>query len=278
VSGSIRHDALNRFFAQAAAERGAPVQLMEPDMGWALEGITRALDEAWGAALAAGLWLGPGVLQPVARAELRRELEAYVRFEVAYNEDGIQRPRTNAAKIIRSGAIQGEYAFANVELEGGDVRFRLRGSVDRIDEGLDERVSGAERYLAAIDYKSSVHSTPAAGRKKGWDDGIVLQVPLYAAALAKERPEHVIARMEYRTLRNPEVVHQLCLYGVKGGEIVETPEARARLDAALVDAGEVITSIRDGELPAAPARSSGCPPYCPALDICRIPGGPRAAE
>jgi hypothetical protein len=275
VSGSIRHDALNRFFARAALEHGAPVQLMTADEQWAIEGISHALDEAWEAASSAGLWLGPQVLRPVARAELLRELVAYVRFEIGYNEDGVQRPRTNAAKIIRSGAIQGEHPFADVQLEGGEVRFRLRGSIDRIDEGLDGRVEGASRYLAAIDYKSSKYSTPAAGRAKGWDDGIVLQVPLYAAALEKLRPGHIVARMEYRTLRDPQVVHQLCLHAVKGGEIVEAPEARARLDAALVDTGELIANIRDGVLPADPARSSGCPPYCPALDICRIPGGPR---
>lgn len=278
VSGSIRHDALDRFFARAASEHGAPVQLMPDDREWAEAGIARALDEAWSAAAAEGAWLGPEVLRPLARAELLRELVAYVRFEIGYNDDGVSRPRTNAAKIVRSGAIQGEVAFSDVSLEGGGVSFRLRGSIDRIDEGLDDRVTGAERYLAAIDYKSSIYSTPAGGRKKGWDDGIVLQVPLYAAALAKLRPEHVIARMEYRTLRNPEVVHQLCLHGVKGGAIVETPEAHERLDGALKDAGELIAEIRRGELPASPAPSSGCPPFCPALDICRIPGGPREGE
>lgn len=278
VSGSIRHDALDRFFARAAAEHGAPVQLMAKDADWAREGITRALGEAWDAAAADGAWLGPEVLRPIARAELLRELVAYVRFEIGYNEDGVNRPRTNAAKIVRGGAIAGEESFSDVPLEGGGVRFRLRGSVDRIDEGLDDRVPGASRYLAAIDYKSSIHSTPAGGRKKGWDDGIVLQVPLYAAALAKLRPEHVVARMEYRTLRNPEVVHQLCLHGVKDGVVVETVEARDRLNDALVCAGRLVANIRRGELPASPAPSSGCPPFCPALDVCRIPGGPKEAQ
>lgn len=286
VSGSIRHEALARFFARAADERGAPVQLMSGDEEWARDGISRALDEAWDAARASGLWLGPPLLRPIARDELLRELRTYLRFEIRYNEDGVQKPRTNAAKIIRSGAVQGEYPFTDVPLEGGGVRFRLRGSVDRIDEGLDDRVEGANRYLAAIDYKSSIHSTPAAGRAKGWADGIVLQVPLYAAALEQRFPEHRIARMEYRTLRGPKVVHQLCLHGVgtegKGAQkesvIVESPEARAMLDSALEHAGALIATIRRAELPAQPAASSGCPPFCPALDICRIPGGPRNAE
>lgn len=275
VSGAIRHEALHRFFTRAVVERGGPVQLMEPDRAWSKSGIATALDEAWAAAAARGEWLGPAVLQAIARAELLRDLQAYVAFEIRYNEDGVNRPRTNAAKIIRSGAVEGEVRFGDLPLEAGAVRFRLRGSIDRVDEGLDERVEGAGKYLAAIDYKSSKYSTPAAGRKEGWADGVVLQVPLYAAALAALRPGHVVARMEYRTLRRPEVVHQLALFGVKGSEIVGMPDSLARLEVALGKAGVLITDIRSGVLPAAPTRSSGCPPFCPARDVCRIPGGPR---
>jgi hypothetical protein len=75
------------------------------------------------------------------------------------------------------------------------------------------------------------------------------------------------------------IVHALRLVGVKAkkgeeGAVVEFPEARERLEAALAAAGRVIASVRGAVLPASPARSAGCPPFCPAWDVCRIPGGP----
>lgn len=276
VSGSLRHDALDRFFARARDEHrgGAPVLLMGADADWALKGIAAALDDAWTAAAAQGVWLGPAAIQHVARAELRRELDEYVRFEIKFNEDWSNN-KTNASKVIRSGAAEGEFRFGDVPLTGDGVSFRLRGTIDRIDHGMDERIAGAERYIAAIDYKSSIYSTPAGGKSKAWDDGIVLQVPLYAAALARLRPDHIIARMEYRTLRSPKIVHQLSLHPVKNGELQEAPDAQAKLDGALAAAGRLISELRAGALPARPAPSAGCSPYCPARDICRIPGGPR---
>ncbi|HVH40571.1 MAG TPA: PD-(D/E)XK nuclease family protein [Gemmatimonadaceae bacterium] len=276
VSGALRHDALDRFFARARALRGPdiPVQLVNRDLAeWAFDLMREALDAAWEAAEAKGLWLGPPVLHGVARAEMLRDLEEYLRFEAKYNEDGTNN-RTSASKIVRGGAIEGEFKFNDIELSGAGVTFRLRGSIDRIDRGVDERITGADRYIAAIDYKSSKYSTPAAGKAKAWDDGIVLQVPLYAAALEKMRPGSTVARMEYRTLRRPEIVHQLSLHPVKAGEVQDAPEARAKLSAALDAAGRLITELRTGQLPALPAPSAGCPPFCPARDICRIPGGP----
>lgn len=280
VSGSLRHDALARFFRRAAAERfaGGPVQLREGDLAWAIDAIAQALDDAWQAAHGAGEWLGPSALHGIARAELRRELQEYVRFEVKRNEDARTKPQTNAAKEVLGGAIADELAFEGLELEGDGVTFRLRGSIDRVDEGQDERVAGSSRYLAAIDYKSSKASTPAGGRKQAWDDGIVLQVPLYARALELLRPGHVVARMEYRTLRRPGVEHQLRLVGVRKGEVVAHPEARERLERALAHAGRVIASVRAATLPARPTESAGCPPFCPAWDVCRIPGGPRVVR
>lgn len=279
VSGSLRHDALDRFFANARKERtaGKPVLLAKDDAEWAMSDMARALDEAWTAAAEAGEWLGPAMIQSAARAELLRELHEYLAWEIEFNE-GWSDNRKNASKVIRSGAAEGEYKFDDVELEGGGVKFKLRGSIDRVDVGVDDRVAGAERYIAAIDYKSSIYATPAGGKTKAWDDGIVLQVPLYAAALERLRPEDIVARMEYRTLRNPKPVHVLSLHPMKKGELQDAPEARERLDAALDAAGRLITDLRGGVLPAYPAPSAGCSPYCPARDICRIPGGPRDVD
>jgi hypothetical protein len=52
------------------------------------------------------------------------------------------------------------------------------------------------------------------------------------------------------------------------------PEAEEKLAHALDVAGSHIAAVRDGIVPTAPKDSTGCSPYCPARDICRIPGGP----
>lgn len=278
VSGHLRHDALDRFFARAREERGAPVVIGKADEAYVNAGIAVALHEAWSAAESAGMRLGPQAVRATQQEELLTGLRRYLAWEMKFNDD-YSNARTTASKIIRSGAIKGEHAFENVILEGDGVTFKLRGMVDRIDQGVDDRIPGAEHYLAAIDYKSSRGSTPGGGNKQAWDDGIVLQVPLYAKALQRDFPEQQVVRMEYRTLSaKPERVHALSLAPVEKGQLVDgeaAEEAQRQLDGALAAAGRRVRAARTGALPAAPARSAGCSPYCPARDICRIPGGPR---
>lgn len=273
VRGSIAHDALDRFFKAAFARVNAPVFLRTADKEWALALLDASLDDAWNAAVKAGEWLGPEMLRQVALAELRAELQGYVTFEIVWNEKSYT-ANTSASKQVRSGFVEGEHKFNDVRITGSDVTFTLRGSIDRVDRGVDERVPGADRYIAAIDYKSTKYSTPAGGDKKGWDDGVVLQVPLYAAALQQLRPQDLVARMEYRTLRSPEVVHPLSLAPVARGAIQDATDAEQKLADALDAAGTRVLQVRSAQLPADPAPSCGCSPYCPARDICRIPGGP----
>jgi len=274
--GTIVHDALDRFFAAANGEFGSPVFLRAGDTDRAQALLGRSLDEAWSAMEQQGAWLGPVAIRATARAELGAELLAYLDYEIGWNEKSFDN-RTNAAKNVRTGSVEGEFAFDKVRLDGGGVPFLLRGKVDRVDRGItgaDANVPDAARYVAAIDYKSTKYSTPAGGSSKGWADGIVLQVPLYAAALRVLRPNDLVARMEYRSIRSPKEYHQLVLAPVKKGEVQDATEAEEKLMGALAAAGRKIAEIRRGELPAAPTPSAGCSPYCPARDVCRIPGGP----
>ncbi len=274
--GAIVHDALDRFFAAALREIGSPVFLRHADEARAQALLTEALEQAWLAMEQSGAWLGPVATRRTARAELARDLTGYLMFEIGWNEKS-WKSNTASSKNIRTGAVEGEVAFKKVRLDGGGVPFLLRGKIDRVDrgiEGADASVAEAGRYVAAIDYKSSKYSTPAGGSSKGWADGIVLQVPLYAAALRALRPTDRLARMEYRTIRSPKEYHQLVLAPVKKGEVQSAADAEGRLAAALAAAGQKILQLRRGELPAAPTPSAGCSPYCPARDICRIPGGP----
>ncbi|MCX5762843.1 MAG: PD-(D/E)XK nuclease family protein [Gemmatimonadetes bacterium] len=273
VRGSLLHDALDRFFTAAFARVKQPVFLRGTDAKWATPLMEQSLTDAWKAAEAAGEWLGPDTLRNVALGEMRADLCAYLAFDIEWNEKSYT-GNTSASKQVRTGFVEGEYEFKDVRLRGSGVTFMLRGSIDRVDRGVDERVPNADRYIAAIDYKSTKYATPAAGKKIGWDDGVVLQVPLYAAALQQLRPQDLVARMEYRTLRSPETVHALSLAPVAKGALQAAPEAEQKLADALDAAGRRVQQVRDGVFPADPAPSCGCSPYCPARDICRIPGGP----
>jgi hypothetical protein len=276
VRGIVMHDALDRFFAAARTGVGGPVHLLEADRPWAVPALDAALDAAWSAAGGAH-WLGAPSLRATALEELRHQLRTYLDFELGQNAKAYNN-RSPVSKQIRMGADEGEFEFTGVELEGNAIRFRLRGQIDRIDRGVDDRIDDAGMYYSAIDYKSSKGSTPANGKKAGWDDGVVLQVPLYAAVLRKLRPEQTLARLEYRTLRAPATVHQLDFSPlVKAGAemaVQGNPEAEEKLAHALDVAGSHIAAVRDGIVPTAPKDSTGCSPYCPARDICRIPGGP----
>lgn len=274
VRGRLMHDTLHRFFEAEKKRRGAPVYLQVADAAAAQAMLDDAFDAAWAQAEADGTWLGPSMLQQVARNEIRTDLHAYLAFEIEWNRKSGDN-RTSAAKQIRTGYESGELMFEKVPLAGAGTAFLLRGAIDRVDRGVDDRVPNSDRYIAAIDYKSSVSATPAAGKPAAWDDGVVLQVPLYVAALRHERPGDLVARLEYRTLRNPKAVHALSLAPLAKGELQDADDAEEKLALALDAAGRRVAQLRNGEYPAEPTASCGCSKYCPARDVCRIPGGPR---
>lgn len=276
--GTILHKALEHFFAEARRLRGErAVYLRDQDRAFVAAQLPISLDEAW-RATAAEQWLGNPALHHVVRTELHDALAKYLDFEIAFNEKSTDN-RTKSSKQIQTGAAESELSFDKVELTGAGVHFRIHGQIDRVDTGVDDRIDGATQYFAAIDYKSSKYATPGAGSRKAWEDGVVLQVPLYAAVLQSLRPNQTLARLEYRTLRSPEVVHQLQFVGVKAAKgkaatIEQDEDAATRLQAALDAAGTRVRAAREGDLPARPVPSCGCSPYCGARDICRIPGGP----
>jgi hypothetical protein len=141
--------------------------------------------------------------------------------------------------------------------------------------GVDDRFRSGD-YLAAVDYKTTKWSCPGKGEKGAWDDGVVLQVPLYAYALATKNPGTTAVRVEYRALKKPEAVHSLELFTVdKLGKRAE-PDAEAveRMETALNRVVRHVRTARSGEFPVFPAPSCKCPSFCHSLEICRVPGGP----
>ena len=278
VRGSLWHDTLRRFFERAAQRFGSPVVLRPEDLKALEPVLDEVLNEAWEVAVSTG-WLGPEALHQVTRASTRRALWRYLEWEAEEIEKERASNRGNAPKRLRTGVAHHEFSFANVVLERGGVRMQYRGTIDRVEYGVDERIPNAETWIAAVDYKSTRWSTPGGGSPHAWGDEIVLQIPLYAHALRTLHPDSRIARTEYRAVKSREAVHVLQLATVdwKTGDILPDAEAAMRLETSLDAVVAHVRSIRGGSFPIAVPPTCTCPPWCPGRDICRIPGGPREA-
>jgi hypothetical protein len=274
--GSVLHLALQHFYIEAKARVGGPVFLLPADRTWAEAMLSEALDKALGES--EWRWLGHPVLRDARRAELWRILSGYLDWEMDQHEKMTDPGRRSyaAQKVIRAGADDHEVKFEDMVFERDGVRIMYRGSIDRVDVSVDSRVA-AGRFIAAIDYKTSVYSTPGGGEKGAWNDGVVLQVPLYAHALRTLRPEQEIARVEYQALKQPKQVHSLELYTIdrKSARLEPDVEAGEQWQGALDHAVAHVRRARVGEFSADPPKSCKCPPWCHGRDICRIPNGPR---
>jgi hypothetical protein len=275
VRGSVLHDALKRFY-DAALEHthGEPVFLGQFHASWAEPLLIQSLDAALTDA-EEQTWIGHPALRQTKRRELRRMLLRFLRFEIDYNER-MENNRTNNAKILRTGVTEHELPFEDIVLERDGIRFRFRGSIDRVEQGVDERVD-ATAFIAAVDYKTTKYAVPAAGELGGWDDGVVLQVPLYAYALTCLKPGSKVSRVEYRAVKNREVPHSLELVQVDRATkaLSPNPAAVEKMERALTAVTRYVRRVRAGEFPASPAPSCMCPSYCHAWAICRVKGGPK---
>lgn len=277
--GALLHRALKRFYDRARERVGGPVFLRRADLEWAIPLALGSVDAVLDAARGGGReWLGHELLLPAKREELRRLIRRFVEWEAEQHEEMFDPRMKVPPKMVRTGVDQHEVGFDRVALERNGVVFRFRGSVDRVEVGVDDRFPSA-RLLAAVDYKTTKWSVPGGGDKEAWNDHVVLQVPLYAYALSRIRPGMEPARIEYRAIANREAVHSLQLYRYDKSEgLVADPDAKAMMERALDAVAEHVRRARGGEFPASPAPSCNCPPFCHALEICRIAGGPRVVR
>ena len=276
VRGTILHDALRRFYDAELERADGPVLIREADRERAQRGIEVALDAALDAQ-AYESWLGHPALRDVRRAELRRLLRKYIDFEIDDNEK-FYNTRSPAFKTVRMGAGRHEVAFDDLELNVAGARIRLRGSIDRVDESIDD--DAGRHYVAVIDYKSSEYAVPGRGSPGAWNDGVMLQLPLYAEAMRMLKPGTDVARLEYRTLSSPATRGKLALVKVdrKIGDTGPNEKDVAKYEAALGHVAAHLIELRAGRFPARPAPSCGCPPYCHARDVCRTSGGPKEGK
>ncbi len=272
--GAVLHDALRRFYGAAGRRSGGPVFLEPADAAWARPLLRESLVEALGAA-EANVWLGHPALRDLKHAELEQLLLAFLDFEIEENRKAFD-GRTTAGRTVRTAVAEHEVTFDGVSLERDGITFRFRGTIDRVEVGADERAPGS--WVAAVDYKTTIYSCPGAGQPSGWDDGVVLQVPLYAWALSVLRPGAAVARVEYRAIKQAKRAHCLSLVRVGKSGVTAGAEERARMDSALSAAARHVGRVRAGEFPAAPAPSCHCPPFCHAWDVCRVRGGPSTGR
>lgn len=272
--GTIMHEALQRFYDRARKHVGRPVFLRAGDLAWARPMLETALAETLKAA-EGRLWLGHAALRVHHLRELGRVLTKYLDWEVEQHEEMYDSAKRNAPRMVRTAVDRHEVGIDGLVFERGGVRIKIRGRIDRVEVGCDERVD-ASNLVTAVDYKSSIYSTPGSGNAKAWDDGIVLQVPLYAWALTQLNPGSEVCRVEYRAIKQRKLGHPLELYQVtKGGKLAPDEKANTKMEAALDAVAAHVTAVRQGYFPARPAESSSCPPWCHGWEICRVPGGPR---
>lgn len=271
--GNVLHDALRRFYEAARRKLKQPVLLLPGTEEWAVPLMRASLEEALEAAKAK-VWLGHPALAEAKRQELLRIVEDYLAWEIKDNGQLDSKRAKKSLRILRTAVDAHELPFDEVVLERDGIRFRFRGRIDRVEVGVDPRVD-ARGFVAAVDYKSSRNGVPGAGDPAAWDDGVMLQLPLYATALLSLMPDAKISRVEYRTLRGGADKVPLQLVVVEGDKLALDTEGAARMGGALDAVVRHVTAVRGGAFPVRPAPSCGCPPFCHAWDICRVPGGPR---
>ena len=271
MRGNLLHDALRRFYDLAREHVGGPVFLRATDANWYKPLLDRCVTDAFTGM--SGQWLGHPSLARAKQDEVLRIARGFIEWEVHVHEDMFDNKKRNAPKMIRTGVVSSELAFDDMVYEQDGVRIRYRGSVDRVEvsEGVDDRFGDA-RFVAAVDYKTTKYATPGGGDKKAWDEGVVLQIPLYAHALSKLYGDHEVARVEYLSLTRPEAVHQLqpYIFDRKAGHPDSDDAAQDQWQASLSHAIAHVKRARAGEFPAAPPSTCGCPSWCHGIDICRV--------
>jgi len=155
--------------------------------------------------------------------------------------------------LERSFGMRGEPPLA-IELEGREVF--LRGIVDRIDQDEDGN-------LCVIDYKTGSSLLDA----RALDEGIRLQLPIYAMAVAGMAYEGETREGFYWMIPQARRGSLLLSKYRSSMPEFEGGESADAIDAARFHIARILSGIRAGRfLPEPPQR--GCPSYCPAAVWC----------
>jgi ATP-dependent helicase/DNAse subunit B len=152
----------------------------------------------------------------------------------------------------------------------------LRGKIDRVD------VSRTQRSLAIIsDYKTG-RAMPNKERAVKLADGRLLQLPLYAAALQRVRPDLEVVGGAYIHLserpqsEEPSARRAIAAVGALLKDD-KAPQAPLDAEAARLKALDMVGAIRAGKFPLTDHANgkdfAECTWFCPMRHACRHPEG-----
>ena len=180
---------------------------------------------------------------------------------------------TMARLETEHGNLRNEFAVENVRL-GEDAAGRpvfVSGRIDRIDR---HRHSD---HAIILDYKTGRSARPAE-RKAKTEDGRLLQLPLYAAALSIDQGMPVVGgayvHLHDRAVKVEQAIEatgELTWEGARAVDVPFDPEAARRM------AIELAGRIRGGDFSLTAhvhgQPHSECSSFCPLRHACRSPEG-----
>jgi RecB family exonuclease len=184
--GSIAHEVLQLFYASYIG--GPRPAALDGDV---LDRLRSLTDRVVNERLARGEWLGSPVLWQVRREAVERQLEEFLRWELATGFMGGETPLLCEYEL--EGA-SGPVVVEHLDTHNVPRRMLVRGRVDRIDRVV---MLGGESWRV-VDYKSNYIPGPIDFRR-----GLALQTPIYMKALATREGKPVdLGR--YRSLKKCE--------------------------------------------------------------------------
>jgi ATP-dependent helicase/nuclease subunit B len=223
---------------------------------------------------------GVRALRAVRERELVTLLDTYLRWEVAENEKP-QRRATPRRRPLQTQVVFGMRGQPPVSLERGGRVLKLRGTIDRVDALTEPEVLGW-RYV--VDHKTS---DAALKPLDLYDEGAVLQLPLYIHALERlDRDATGVWGGAYQIVKDDckraAALHPRTLDRgrIREGSNKTEQTAASRLHDAVDLALGHVDGVRGGAFPARiPTCVTSCPPFCGMTDVCRedraARGGPK---
>ena len=246
--GSLLHAVLEHFYRNLAASN---LETILPN----LDEILNYLEQSCVAVFATAprkFGFRAGALWDYEQQELRRMLRALVSSECEAN---------GGRAAYQPYLLEAAFGFQNsapaLEIQLEDLKLKLRGFIDRIDQDVDGN-------LRVIDYKSG--STQYS--KNDIEKGLALQTALYA--LAAERnwlaPEAQVKESFYLHIPSRKPSGRIAFH--------ERVEANELVESALQQVARNVKQVRMGVFPSAPAKpASGgslCRENCDFAPICRV--------
>ena len=231
--GSVVHDALARFFDAEFARRARRCSSSTATDAEAIPRLRAALDAALEASGETSVARAP-LAGPRQAGQHGADADALPRLRDRMTTRSCSTTDTKNAFVLRTGVEKHELSFRRRCWSGAAFGSGSAGRSTGWKSGIDERVDvGPLRGGGGLQVEQVRRARR--GKKKAWDEGVVLQVPLYAHALSTLRPGTVVSRVEYRALKQRETVHTLQLVSVdrKTKTLRTDGEEEDQMEAAL---------------------------------------------